>query len=228
MMRLLLCDEHRVFAESLALVLSDAGFDLVAVTHSLPETLAALRAQPVDACVLHGGRTPASIAAQLAGVRAVAPSVEIVLLSDISGADVDGTVARTAANHGVYRVMYKDQGIAEIIDAIGQVDGTAAAHEPRAVPARDVAVQPSSRQSGTSFTERERQVLSLLVLGEPTDSVAMTIGVTRATARTHIQSVVKKLGAHTRVEATATAIRLGLVDAETGEWLSDNGSQARG
>ena len=227
-MRLLLCDEHRVFAESLALVLSDAGFDLVAVTHSLPETLAALRALPVDACVLHGGRTPASIAAQLAGVRAVAPAVEIVLLSDSADVGVDPAVARTAADHGVYRVMHKDQGIAEIIDTIGQVDAATATREPSAVPARDVAVQASPRQSGAALTERERQVLSLLVLGEHTDNVARTMGVTRATARTHIQSVFKKLGAHTRVEATATAIRLGLVDAETGEWLSRNGGRARG
>ena len=70
-------------------------------------------------------------------------------------------------------------------------------------------------------------MLSLLVVGEHTDGVAKTIGVTRATARTHIQSVFKKLGVHTRVEATATAIRLGLVDAETGEWLSRNGRQSR-
>ena len=62
------------------------------------------------------------------------------------------------------------------------------------------------------LTEREREALSRLVRGESTAGMAGTMGVSVSTARTHIDAVLCKLGAHTRLEAVAYAVREGLVD----------------
>ena len=60
---------------------------------------------------------------------------------------------------------------------------------------------------GTDLTAREREVLALLVAGKSTANLAAELYVAPATARNHIQSIMNKLGAHSRLEAVAIATR---------------------
>jgi DNA-binding NarL/FixJ family response regulator len=215
-MRLLLCDDHSIFAESLALVLNEAGYEVVAVTRSLDETLDALRQQPVDVCVLDVGAAPAAILDRLAELRSVAPTTKVVLLSGYA----DPELATAAASHDVQGYAYKGQHVADIIDMLERVHGgeTVTPGRPHAEPAGTPAPPDPAHQLAAQLTPREREVLCHLVHGEDTHGVARTMGVTWATARSHIQSVLTKLGVHSRVEAAAAAVRHGLVNAETGEW----------
>jgi two-component system, NarL family, nitrate/nitrite response regulator NarL len=216
-MRLLLCDDHRLFAESLALVLSEAGYQVVAVTHSFEETCAALRREPVDVCVL--SHAPGPLLDHVAKVYAAAPDTEIVLLARHAHTSAGDPVLAAAAKRGARALVYSGQSIAAIIEAIERVGGGAGSaarvegREPgTAAPARGGA-------RGTRLTAREREVLGHLVRGNDTSAIAAATGVRPATARSHIQSVLMKLGVHTRIEAAATAVRHGLVDPETGDWL---------
>jgi two-component system nitrate/nitrite response regulator NarL len=69
------------------------------------------------------------------------------------------------------------------------------------------------------LTPREREVLTRLVRGESTTTLARTMQITRSTARSHVQSVLTKLGVHSQREAVIAAARYGLVSVNTGEWL---------
>jgi len=62
------------------------------------------------------------------------------------------------------------------------------------------------------LTPREREVLARLVHGESTTSMARSMGVRLSTLRTHIDSVLIKLGVHSRLEAVAYAVREGIVE----------------
>jgi two-component system, NarL family, nitrate/nitrite response regulator NarL len=214
-LRLLLCNDHRLFAESLALVLGEAGFDIVAVTHSYDETLAELGRHDVDVCVLDLCQAPGPRPDRLAKVRAAAPVARIVLLSRHSHAadPLLDTTGGDGAGTGACAVVYRDQGITDIVRTIERVG---AGHR---VPHPDPTSPTAGDAAPARLTARERQVLGLLVRGKDTTGVARAMGVRPATARSHIQSVLKKLGAHTRIEAAAAAVRGGLVDAETGAWL---------
>jgi len=64
-------------------------------------------------------------------------------------------------------------------------------------------------QSGV--TTREREVLRLLASGKSTLAIAGELGIARTTARNHIQAILGKLEAHSRLEAVARARNLGLV-----------------
>lgn len=62
------------------------------------------------------------------------------------------------------------------------------------------------------LTPREREVLARLVRGESTTSMARSMGVRLSTTRTHIDSVLIKLGVHSRLEAVAYAVREGIIE----------------
>ncbi|MFI6761373.1 LuxR C-terminal-related transcriptional regulator [Micromonospora sp. NPDC050417] len=61
-------------------------------------------------------------------------------------------------------------------------------------------------RSGTSLTDRERDVLRLVAAGEPSRRIAGQLGVSAETVETHIRSGMRKLGARTRTEAAALAL----------------------
>jgi DNA-binding NarL/FixJ family response regulator len=66
------------------------------------------------------------------------------------------------------------------------------------------------------MTRREREVLRLLVDGYDSKEIADVLVVSPQTVRTHVQNTITKLGAHSRLEATAMAIEHGLVPMSKG------------
>jgi DNA-binding NarL/FixJ family response regulator len=70
------------------------------------------------------------------------------------------------------------------------------------------------RSLGTSsLTPREREVLALLVDGVAPSEIALRLCITDKTTSTHIERILGKLGAHSRAQAVAFAVRDGLVEA---------------
>jgi len=57
------------------------------------------------------------------------------------------------------------------------------------------------------LTLREQEVLMLIMEGHSTKQIARSLVISLSTARTHIQSVLVKLGAHSRLEATSMVAR---------------------
>ena len=74
-------------------------------------------------------------------------------------------------------------------------------------------LQPSdAEEERPHLTDREREVLTLLVKGFTAPEVADLLKVTGHTVKTHIRKVYEKLEVHSRGEAVAEAIHLKLVD----------------
>ena len=63
----------------------------------------------------------------------------------------------------------------------------------------------------TSLTPRESEVLSLLVAGLATPTIAQQLCITTKTTATHIEHILVKLGAHSQAQAVAFAVRDRLV-----------------
>jgi PAS domain S-box-containing protein len=62
-----------------------------------------------------------------------------------------------------------------------------------------------------SLTRRELEVLRLLARGAETPEIARELGISSTTARNHIQHLLEKLGAHTRLQVVSLAHRSGLL-----------------
>jgi DNA-binding NarL/FixJ family response regulator len=66
-------------------------------------------------------------------------------------------------------------------------------------------------EGAPNLTERERQVLRLLADGCSYDEVGKALFISPETVRTHVGKALRKLGARTRTEAVAAALRAGLI-----------------
>jgi two-component system nitrate/nitrite response regulator NarL len=219
-MRIVLCDHHVVFAESLGHLLAERGADVVAVTNDLDQALVVLANKVVDVCLLDVWFGVESVVDRLGELREVAPATRVVLLCG----QVDQALVAAAQAAGVCGVADKRQPVAEILDLLGRVHAGESA-----IPAEQAGVAPATRarrrpandaqRLATFLTAREREVLSALVCGDDTGKLARNLGIAATTARCHIQSVLTKMGAHSRLEVATTAVRCGMVSPETGEWL---------
>jgi DNA-binding NarL/FixJ family response regulator len=75
--------------------------------------------------------------------------------------------------------------------------------------------QPAARRlrpsDGAVLTGRELEILELVSRGFESPEIARSLHVSRDTVRTHVAHVLRKLGARTRAEAVAIAVRGGLL-----------------
>jgi len=69
------------------------------------------------------------------------------------------------------------------------------------------------------LTARELEVLQLLAEGASTTQASDQLGISSATLRAHVQAILRKLGAHSRLEAVAEAARLGVITLDA--WSRD-------
>ena len=74
-----------------------------------------------------------------------------------------------------------------------------------------VAMRITNRIRGRILTARERSVLEQLMLGLSNKAIAHRLNVCVGTVKTHIKSIMKKLGADSRTAAVVMAQRRGLL-----------------
>jgi DNA-binding NarL/FixJ family response regulator len=101
------------------------------------------------------------------------------------------------------------------------VDPQALAAAIRAVHAGHVLLDPDvaallaagqSQPAGVTLTARERQVLAEMARGLSNREIARNLSVAEKTVKTHVSSVLAKLGVQDRTQAALYAVRTGLVD----------------
>lgn len=208
---ILICDDHTLFAEALATLLTRRGHQVVAISASPPAAVNTVARVDIDVCVMDLLFPGDSGIDGTRRVREASPATRVIVLT---GAGPEMHAA--AADAGATAVVAKDSEVSVILDAIDR-----AVHDVRVRPARvsfremieparagdHVAVQASF------LSPRERDVLELLVDGCDTRGVALRLGIAHSTARTHIQNVLTKLGCHSRLEVAALAVEHGLIRA---------------
>ena len=218
-MNVLLCDDHAIFAESLGCVLEANGMSVVGITHHPEAALEALATSSADVCTLDVGFGDETIFPYLPRFGEQAPQTRLVLLA----ASLDDAAIAAGRAAGVAGFIVKTQSIRDIVSVISRANDRTATPTPMPLPPRQVDGVAASGQAMRALarflTTRERQVLSALVSGADTTALARNLHISPATARSHVQNMIMKLNVHSRHEAATTAVRHGLVDPETGDWL---------
>lgn len=217
---LVLGDDHAVFVEALTAALPQKGFRVVGAATSIRDTLVSVRRHRPDVCLLDRYFDDGDGIDAIAGVIASGSAgMRVVMVT----ADRDVLAMRRALRAGASGYVNKMCGLSALAEAIQSVAAGGVVTE---LPAqRTGEPDRATTQPGPGLlcelTARERQCLALLVAGARTTSMASQLGVSRTTVRTHVQSVLTKLGVHSRLEATSVALRYSLLeDAEIPDQIS--------
>ncbi len=139
-------------------------------------------------------------------VLASCPETRVVALTSFTDEDLIGETLRAGAIGYLMKNVSADQLAAAVRNAYAGRSTLA----PEAADALVRAVAAPS-QGSESLTAREREVLKLMADGLTNADIAGRLVIGVATVKTHVSSIMSKLGVSTRTEATATAIRRGLV-----------------
>ena len=249
--RVLVVDDHRIFAESLAAALaaepdvdvSAAGsgpaalrsmeranaegrrFDVLLVDADLGGNVQGIRpAVPVQAGNEDGLVDGISL---VAGVRSAQPSVRMVVLAEKD----DPRRAALALQAGASGWVAKDCSLSRLLTVIRGVlrDET---HLPPALLTGVLRELTAARKHRTeserlveSLTPREREVLRCMVAGLGRKAVAERLFLSPHTVRTHMQNVLGKLGVHSTLAAVALARRAGVGPADLAGDVVERGGQ---
>jgi DNA-binding CsgD family transcriptional regulator len=94
--------------------------------------------------------------------------------------------------------------------ALGRLDGQVVDAVAKPSAATQVTT-PAITESGTILSPREIEVLRRVSLGESNKEVALRLGISPSTVRTHLESIFRKLGCKSRAAGTIKASVLGLL-----------------
>lgn len=136
----------------------------------------------------------------------VSPQTKVIALASM----VDPQSMSQVLRAGAFGFLNKDVSAEELVNAIRDAYS---GHAPLGREATDVMVQLVRQQSGpaSNLTERELEVLALVVDGLSNAQIAEKLVVSLATAKFHVGSILSKLGAANRAEAVTIAWQKQLV-----------------
>ncbi|GAA4861984.1 LuxR C-terminal-related transcriptional regulator [Kitasatospora terrestris] len=210
-------DDHRLLAEALAAALQQRGHRVLAVGAPSGAAVELMAGRRPDVCLFGvGGHPPDQDPyAPLRRLRRERPEVAVVVLGPLG---VPGRVAGAFAA-GASGYVRGDERIDLVDRAIGRVRaGEAAVAVDVLRTAFEHLLWPAAEPDDEALrllrvlTRREVQVLVRIAEGEDTAAIAAGMAIASSTARTHVQRVLMKLGARSRLEAAAVAARTGLLD----------------
>jgi DNA-binding NarL/FixJ family response regulator len=213
--RVVIADDERLLRAGLGVLLqADGRIEVVAEAADGAQALEAVRGLEPDVLLLD---------VQMPGLGGLEVLGEVLALPHppataiLTTFDLDDYVA-TALELGAQGFLLKDAEPDRLVRAVLDLAAGGAVLDPR-ITAR---LLPALRAAGgqlhqrvvlDGLSARERQVLGLLAGGRPNAEIAALLGLTEATVKSYVSTLLTKLGVQNRVQAALLAQRAtGLVD----------------
>jgi two-component system, NarL family, nitrate/nitrite response regulator NarL len=201
--RLVFCDGNRMLCEALAAALEERGHQVLAITATADDVLPAVAKHKPDLCILDPCVPgPADGLATARDIRQDYPETDVLVLSGTT----DPRIWTEARKAGLAGFLSKDKSITAIASALDTIAAGGVVFDR---PRRPAARQPARRSGRVTYslTPREKEVLRRIVAGQTTRQMADQMRIEISTLRTYVKNLLTKLGAHTRLQAAALAIR---------------------
>lgn len=200
--RLMIVDDHHIVRQGMAALLNTmSGMQVIAEASSGEQAIEVYRKHEPDVTLMdlrmHHGNGVEAIKA----IRAEFPMARIIVLTTFDG---DEDIYR-ALQAGARGYLLKGSDIDELVSAIMAV------HSGKSRIPPPVAERLAERMSNPALTERETDVLKLIVGGNSNKEIASALFISEATVKTHINNLLGKMGVSDRTQAATTALQRGIV-----------------
>ncbi|MGR7027141.1 response regulator [Geodermatophilus sp. URMC 62] len=208
--RVLVVDDHQMFAASLAQALgAEPDLRVVGQTTSIAGARDLLASAVPDVVLLDHRLPDGDGVGAIAELHRIRPSAKVVVLT----ASATDRVLVAAMEAGAAGFIAKTQRLEDLVAGV-----RAAAQGESVVSATLLSrllprLQRRSGGGGADLTEREQEILDLLARGMSNAEIAAQLTLSVHTVRNHVANLSAKLGAHSKLEALSIAVREGLVDA---------------
>jgi DNA-binding NarL/FixJ family response regulator len=213
MIRVMVVDDHPIWRAGVARDLVEHGFEVVATAADGATALRIIPAANPDVVLmdLHfasGGPSGVETTRRIIGTW---PDIRVLVLS-ASGEHADVLAAVQAGASGY---LMKSASVAELVNAVhrtaeGDAVFTAGLAGLVLGEYRRMALDP--RADSPRLTDRETEVLRQVATGRTARQIAEALVISHRTVENHVQSTLRKLQLHNRVELARYAIEHGLLD----------------
>lgn len=200
--RILCVDDHALLREGIgALIATQPDMTLVAEAASGREAVVQFRLHQPDITLMDLQMSDMNGIEAIIAIRSEWPDAKIIVLTTYAG-DV---LAQRALKAGAHAYVLKGLIRKDILDTIRDVFRGLRRIEP------NVAADLAKHQSDAALTRREIEVLSLVAAGNSNKLIAAQLAINEETAKTHIKSILAKLGANDRTHAVILGLRRGVI-----------------
>ncbi len=208
--RVMIVDDHPVVRRGLALSL--LAFDDIEVVDEASSGEEALALSPdvrPDVVVMDLKMPGMGGVAAIRAIREYWPEVRVLALTSFQ----EGNLVQEALEAGAVGYHLKDITIDELAVAIRHTYAGKPTLSSAAAQALLQTISTKQEKIGRDLTERERDVLALLVKGLTNPQIAERLIVSEATVKFHLRSIRSKLGASSRTETVALALKYKLSES---------------
>lgn len=210
--KILLVDDHTVVIKGLGFFLgTQPNFEIVGEAHNGEEALEQVAALQPDVVLMD------LIMPVMNGVQATTeikkryPHVKVLVLTSFS----DHDQVLPALRAGAMGYLLKDVQPDQLVEAIrGAYSGNIQLHPEisnqlmsQLTSPNPTAAQDTGQQALESLTTREHEVLCLIAVGMNNKEIAHTLQITDKTVKTHVSSILGKLGVTDRTQAALLAVK---------------------
>jgi NarL family two-component system response regulator LiaR len=139
-------------------------------------------------------------------IRKQSPSIQVIALTSFK----EEILVQSALQAGAIGYLLKDISADELAQAIRAAHAGRSTLSPEAAQALvHAASQPPA--PGLDLTEREREVLALMIEGLNNTQIAGRLTISPSTVKSHVSNILAKLGVASRTEAVTLALRNNII-----------------
>jgi DNA-binding NarL/FixJ family response regulator len=211
--RVLIVDDHPLFAEGLRNLLTERGIDVVGVAQDGHEALTRARALRPDVVLMDVTMPRLDGVDATRALKAVYPEVTVLMLTQ--AADDDHLFAAIAAGASGYVLKSEPTDtFLRLLEGAARGEAAISATLAGRLLSEFARLDALDRPDGTAddlLTARQREVLRLVADGLLYKQVAARIGVSERAVKYHMAEILARLHVHNRAEAVSSARRLGLI-----------------